>query len=363
MDEIELTPDQEKAMLEFWNRTPNAPPSLKEITRHIFNGDFDGRSKEGRAIKKALSKHQLRAKASSDPSSIVIELSDAHKDYIVNNAANMNALEIAKIIFANPALTNLHAETRAVNEHIKTLDTRVVMAGSSVNAIPEGDYEPPKTFDKVFRRVNEYLNLTLDKDKLTHQQKKGMEALINYLHTYRFIRAMNNYDTEGDRKSFEDAFIRYTYDKPDLSQEEVDQYIVLANEVVLASKAQRRSERLQVLMEEITGRSVEDMKMSMTFVEAISKAQTEYNQCIKRQQDLLDDLKEKRSAKLSKQIKETSSILSIIEEWKTFEGRQKMLKYVELEQNKVGEEVDKMVSMDELKGRWFGLTQDEIKFG
>jgi len=56
--------------------------------------------------------------------------------------------------------------------------------------------------------------------------------LINYLHTYRFIRQMNSFDKAEDRNSCEDAFVRYTYDKPDLTQEEIDQYIELANSTV-----------------------------------------------------------------------------------------------------------------------------------
>ena len=287
---------QEKKILEVWNRTPDNPPGLKELTKEIFGGEFDGRSEQGRAIKAALAKFNLKAKATSDyfPKTSNIQLSEEHKNYIINNVGTMNSLEMAKIIFSNNSLSNLSAETRVVNDFVKTIDTRAVYNSSQNLDIPEGNYEPPNTIDKVLKRVNKYVNYSLDKDKLNSQQKKGLETLINYLHTYRFVRQMNTFDSADDRDSCEDAFIRYTYDKPDLNQEEVDQYIELSNQVVQGFKVLRRSERMQFALEQITGNDPETMKVSMGLVEAIGKASTEYDQCIKRQQKLLEDLKEKR---------------------------------------------------------------------
>jgi hypothetical protein len=82
-----LTVEQEKQILDFWNRTPDNPPGLKDITKEIFGGDFDGRSEQGRAIKVALAKFNLRAKATSDPTSKTadIVLKDDQKQFITNN--------------------------------------------------------------------------------------------------------------------------------------------------------------------------------------------------------------------------------------------------------------------------------------
>jgi hypothetical protein len=288
----ELTETQEKLMLEFWNKTPNEPPSITAIGQQIFGFEIDGRSKEGRAIKKALARHSLKPKA-LEYVPVAIELSEAHQLYITNNAATMNALEMARILFSNPNLTNLNAETRAVNEFIKTLDTRVVLnRGVDTQDVPTNTaYEPPDTLDRALKCVNQYVNLGFKKEKLTIAQKKGLEMLVVYLHNFRFVKQMNSFDSESDRKSFEDAFVRYTYDKPDLTQEEVDQYIVLANEVIISFKAQRRSERLQAALEALTSNSAEDTKIAMGLVEAIGKAQSEYHQCITRQE------KTKRSSK------------------------------------------------------------------
>lgn len=359
-----LTEEQEKLILDLWNRTPSNPPGLKELTKEVFGGEYDGRSEQGRAIKFALSKFNLRAKATSDSvtKTAEIQLDDTQKLFIANNASTQSPLEIAKTLFNNPALTNLNAETRVINEFIKTLDTRVVYNPEDNAEIPTGDYVPPKTLDKVLKTANKYVNCTIDKDKLTINQKKGLAMLINYLHTFRFIRQMNSYDRDEDRQTCEDAFVRYTYDKPDLTQEEIDQYIELANQVVRSFKIQRRSEGMQRVLEDLTN-SAADPKVSMSWVEAIGKAGTEYDQCLKRCNDLLDDLKEKRSTRLSKSIKENASILNLVQMWRNKEERDKMIKYVQLEQDAIAQEVDKLTSMDELKARIFGLNKEDILNG
>ena len=89
----------------------------------------------------------------------------------------------------------------------------------------------------------------------------------------------------------------------------MDQYILLAAEVVIASSIQERVERLQNMLDD-TADDTEGRRISMSLVEAISSRQTEYNQCVNRQTKLLNELKEKRSQRISKQIKENASILN-----------------------------------------------------
>lgn len=363
--EIILTDAQEKLLLETWNKDPLNPPSLKELTIALFGGEFDGRSLQGRAIKRSLMKFNIRARAASDDfnKTASIELSDAHKTYITNNAATNKSVEMARTIFANPTLTPLSAEARAVNEFVKTLDTRVVYSGQDVRDMPTGEYRPPKTMDSVLKRVNEYINFVQSKDALTAQQKKNLDTLIGYLHNQRFIRLMNNFTSEKDRKTCEDAFIRYTYDKNDLTQEEVDQYIELSHHVVQGFAIQRRLEKLQQALESLSDNTPESMKISMGLVEAIGKASNEYHQCLGRQDTLFKNLTSKRSARLDKQMNETASVLNLVQLWTEEETRIGMLKLAELEQKAIAAEVDKLIDMPEIKARIFGLTKNGIKYG
>ena len=160
-------------------------------------------------------------------------------------------------------------------------------------------------------KVMRYVPNGLDKSKITQKDKNGLDSLVGYMNTYRFMHQVNSYGSVPDRELFESSFIRYTFDKPDLMQEEVDQYIVLSVEVVIASSIQNRVEHLRNLLDD-TASDTEGRRISMSLVEAISSAQTEYNQCINRQQKLLDSLKEKRSDKLKSKIKENASIINLV---------------------------------------------------
>lgn len=349
-------------MLDLWNATPKSPPSLKELTEKLFKEGLDGRSLEAKAIKKALSKHKLQARTTADPVR-EIELSEAHKSYIRNNARTTPVLEMARNIFANAELTALHAETRAVQAYRAVVITNLGFVPNEIGEAPTAPYKPPTTLNEALDRVNAYINFSYDRDKLTPTHKKHLSTLIGYMHTYRFIAQMNNYASENDRKLAEDAFLRATFDKPDLAQEEIDQYIEYANQVVNGFKVQRRSEQLSQQLENISNSNDDNIKISMSLVEAIGKASTEYHQCLARQQKLLDDLKEKRSARVSKQVKDTASILNLVQLWREEESRAELLAHAAREQKGVAEEIERLSTLSDIKARILGLTKDEIRYG
>ncbi len=360
---MELTEEQKLAVLNEWNSRPESPPSLLELIKAAFpNEGFDGRTKEGRAVKKFLATRQIVADGAHvyKPKE-KIKLTEEHEEYISNNAGMMSPVEIARIIFKDNKISNLNQEARAVQEFIDTLDNKVVYSESRQEAPSENEYKAPKTFHKMLLRVNKYIHNGIEESKITPKQKLDVQALIGYLHTYRFLYQINNYQTQTDRDLFESSFIRYAHDKSDLTQEEVDQYIVLSSEVVGSANIQRRKEHLTAMLDVIVEDS--DGRASMSLVEVIGKVETEYNQSVNRQQKLLESLKEKRSDRLSKQIKENASILNLVEMWKDEESRKKMIHLAEMRKEVVKEEIEKLSSMDEIKCRILGLGEDEALNG
>ncbi len=179
------------------------------------------------------------------------------------------------------------------------------------------------------------------------------------MNTYRFIHQINSYTDLATRDLFESSFVRYTCDKNDLTQEEVDQYIVLSSEVVIASNIQHRVEHLQNLLDDAAN-DTDGRRIAMSLVEAINTAQNEYHQSVNRQQKLLESLKEKRSDRLKNQLKENASILNLVEMWKSEESRTKMIKLANMRKEAVAEEVEKLSTMDEIKARIMGISEDEV---
>lgn len=355
-----LTEKQKKDILEEWNYRPKDPPSLLELIGVAYPDEkVDGRSKEGRAVKAFLATREIKARASHEyQHKEKIDLTEEQKEYIKNNMLMMKGVEIARVLFQNHRLSNLSQETRTVNEYIKSIETNVNVYEPTSEALLD-EYKPSKTFDQMLARINRYTHDSLDKQKMTPKQKKDVMSLISFVHVYRFLYQVNSYTSQSDRDLFESSFVRYTHDKYDLTQEEIDQYIVLSTEVVIASSIQARVEHLRNLLDD-TANDSEGRRISMSLVEAISSAQTEYNQSVNRQQKLLDSLKEKRSDRLKKQQSSNASILNLVETWKEEENRKKLIKLAEERKKIIKNEIDSLSSMDEVKARILGLDENRI---
>ena len=357
MEEIFLTDSQKEKVLEEWNSRPNDPPSLLELIKAAGFIDKDGRSKDGKAVKQFLASREIKARGAHEyQPKKKINLTEEDKEFIVNNMSMMKPMEMARVIFKNPELTNLNQETRTVLEVVKENES-AIQPYENPNEVPS-EYKPPKTFDQALARINKYMHNGINKAKITIKQKKDVQSLIGFLHTYRFMHQINGYPSATDRELFESSFVRYTHDKNDLTEEEVDQYIVLSTEVVIASNIQHRVEHLQTLLDD-TANDTEGRRISMAMVEAISTAQTEYNQCVNRQNKLLSDLKEKRSDKQKKQLKENASILNLVEMWKSEETRKQLLQLTERRKKVLKKETQKLSDMDEVRARIMGLSEDE----
>ena len=358
---MKLSEQQQESILKEWNDRPDDPPSLLTLTKIAFPDleKVDGRCKEGKLVKVFLTENGLRARPSNEykPKG-KIELNEEQKEFCDNNASMMSFVEISRVLFADETLNNLSQEAKAIKEYIDSLgDAIVPFEDQTRQVLP--DYKTPRTSAQALAKIKKYTTDDTNPDKATHKKRKEIDSLIGYLNTYRFNYQINTYSNQTSRDLYESSFIRYTHDKEDLSQEEVDQYIVLSIEVVIASHIQRRVEHLQGLLDDAAN-DTEGRRISMSLVEAISSAQNEYNQSVNRQHKLLGDLKEKRSDKLKNRIKENASIISLVEMWKDEENRHKMIRLAELNKQKLKGEIENLENMDELKARILGLSGDDV---
>lgn len=356
-EEFVLNDIQKKTVLKLWEADPDLPPGLTQLVRAVFPElkDADGRCKEGRAVKAYLATLNVRARGAHEyKPKEKPELSDEDKHYIAQNL-NMSPVDLTRVIFKNDKLGPLNIETRTVTAHIKAAHPN--SNAKQVADIPEEDYKPPNSFILMFHKVNRNLNGQLDKEKLTPSQRKGIETLINYMNSFRLIHQINSYISQVDRDLFESTFIRCCWDKFDLSQEEQDQFVVYATEVVIGSNIQRVIARMQTQVEDSDG------KISMTMVEAITSARNEWNSCVTRQNKLLESLKGKRSERIDKKVKDNASILNLVELWKYEETRKELQAIVNKGRDKLKEELEKLTTMDDIKLKILGVSSDEIMDG
>ncbi len=364
----DLTPDQQKRVKEILEK--NSDASLTEITAYVYQNDnIDSRSKEGRILKQFLLDNNIEYKNRSVFQRDRVTLTSEQEEFVKNNYKNQHYLDMAKILFKNNNLTHLSLEAREVNKFVEDLqkkdptylETTTYTPKEAVHN-PLGEYFPPRRMDQTLYRINKYLNLGWEDKKLKAVQIKQVEMLQRYLNTFSFCYQINTYRREDDRKLFEDAFIRYTYDKDDLTQEELDQFITLCTEVVTASTILQQVEDLRQLLrqasEEDEGRNI---KMSLN--EAISSLQTEYNQCRTRQNKLYKSLVDDRSKKIQERKQENASILNLVQAWKDEERRKSIINLAEAQKQNLEDEAKRLSSMDELKAVIRGIDIDEMVHG
>jgi hypothetical protein len=364
----DLTEEQGNRIKEILKKNPEA--SISEITIYAYDDpSMDSRSKEGRAVKKFLLDNKIEYKNRSVFTRDRIELTKEQKEFIQNNYKNQHYLDMAKILFKNNDLTHLNLEAREINKYIEIIqkkdpthlemNTYVPKDTEVTIATPLNEYFPPRRMDQTLYRINKYLNLGWEEKKLKAVQIKQVEMLQRYLNTFSFCYQINTYRRDDDRKLFEDAFIRYTYDKEDLTQEELDQFITLCTEVVTASTILQQVEDLRQLLrqasEEDEGRNI---KMSLN--EAISSLQTEYNQCRNRQNKLYKSLVDDRSKKIQERKQENASILNLVQAWKDEERRKSIIHLAEAQKQNLEGEAKRLSSMDELKAVIRGIDIDEM---
>ena len=109
---MDLSEDQK----EFLRANAAKITSLIDLTRQCFEDDkLDGRSKEGRAVRKFLVENSINFKTTATSRTEDIELTQQQKDFILEQAeSGLSSLEIAKIIFPEKNVKSLSNEQRTV---------------------------------------------------------------------------------------------------------------------------------------------------------------------------------------------------------------------------------------------------------
>ena len=366
---MELTQEQQDRVKEILQK--NSEATLTEITAYAYNDEnIDSRSKEGRALKQFLLENNIEYKNRSVFQRDRVSLTAEQEEFIKNNYKNQHYLDMAKILFKNNTLTHLSLESREVNKLVEKiqksdptyLEMKTYAPAETTPTGAMGEYFAPRRLDQTLYRINKYLNIGWEQGKLKATQLKQVEMLQRYMNTFSFCYQINTYKREDDRKLFEDAFIRYTYNKEDLTQEELDQFVTLCTETVTASSILQQVEDLRQLLrtasEEDEGRNI---KMSLN--EAISSLQTEYNQCRTRQNKLYKSLVDDRSKKMQDRKQENASILNLVQAWKDEERRKSIIILAEAQKQNLEDEAKRLSSMDELKAVIRGIDIDEMVNG
>lgn len=351
-----LSQEEEIKIKECWD---NNVTKIKDIIVYVFGAGFDGRSKEGIAVKDFLgnmanisSENAVNSAALSKPIKETkvskVELTEEDKKFINDNIAAINPIrpiELAKIIFKNPDIEPLSAEYRVLKSYIDTIVAK-----------ERKKYTPPKTLEQVIARTNKYLSTELDWKTLTIRQKECAQCALKYTSVYRFISEMDILKTPDDRELFESQFFRYVYDKTDLTSEDIDLYIDVCKGQIQEKYLTIEYDNLSAIKDEM----LEQGTFPKTLYEEVSEIRKDLNSIRTKNQSTLQSLNKKRSDRIDNLSKSFGSVLNLVEAMRAKETRDKWIALAKLEEGKKENEVKRLDGLSELIFETFGIGKKEI---
>lgn len=341
--------------------------SLLDLTRKISgNPEADGRHFMGKVIARYIGELGGKPKTTKYVK-VEMELTEENKTYIRNNYKSVqNPFELAKMLFPEKKnLTNLNKESILVQEYIRSFDPDAIETKDELSV---GTYRAPQKLETLLRKVIEYVTKfstgeakAPDIKNLTELERKQLSALLSYINTHRFLSQINRYMKEDDRETFESCFIRYTFDKPDLMQEDVDQYIVICDEIVSQGKIQRTIELLDMQITEALESEKGARSIPQNVTELVNAQREKLNVSRKRVDDTMSKLVQTRSKRQDGKLQDNASVLNLVEAWQNEKQRLQLLEIAKEQKTLEGEEVDKLSDMDSVIALIAGLSKERAR--
>ena len=348
---MDLSEDQK----EFLRANAAKITSLIDLTRQCFEDEkLDGRSKEGRAVRKFLVENSINFKTTATSRTEDIELTQQQKDFILEQAeSGLSSLEIAKIIFPEKNVKSLSNEQRTVLAFIREVNPDIV---PSQDGAALTSYVSPKSPSRIIKKINDATGLNLDDAKLNRQKQICIERLGINLNNSRFLKIINNYLNYEDRNLFEHEFIRLTWDKPDLTADEINLYLNVCKEVINLEVVSSHLNKLNDMFDIADDQT----EMSVRLAEIIKAKSGEYHQCESRIENLTKKLQGDRAERMKKNQKENASFLSIVQLFQEEEERKTMVRIAEMQKEAIKKEAERLEGMAEWKARVLGISQEDV---
>jgi phage gpG-like protein len=349
---MELTKKQKDLIIENSEKITD----LAELTRIAFPEceNVDGRSKQGRAVREFLSQQKIEYQTKFVEVKPPVSLSQEQRQFVDNSINDgMTCAQIAAVLFPSERITKSSKEYTAIFQYV---DNNESLQTPSIEDAINRRYFPPKAPSKIIKKVNECCAKEIQENKLSVTERKGVEALGCFLASPRFIQVINTYDSQADRDLFEAEFIRATWDKPDLTSDEINLYINVCMDYIHLKNIQSAINKLNRMFDE----AEDQQDLTVRLAELLKTKSEEYNQCEKRMESLIQKLQGDRSKRISSHQKQNANILALVQLFQEEEERKVMIKIAQLQKQAVKEEADNIESMPNWKARVLGVSKEDV---
>jgi len=215
---------------------------------------------------------------------------------------------------------------------------------------------PPVNLSEVIGKINRHTDKLFALGKMNMHEKKCAEILKIFMTSPRFVQTINQYSKKDDRELFEAEFVRTTWDKPDLTVDEVNLYINVCIDFINLKNITKHMEKLNILFEE----SEDQDEFTIRLAELLKVKSKEYDECEKRMESLIKKLNGDRSKRMEARVQENASILSLVEAFRDEKEREVMLEQARMKRLAIEQEADRLESVSETKARIMGVGKSHV---
>lgn len=261
-------------------------------------------------------------------------------------------MQVCQLLYPDERIAYGSKEYASVLEFVESCEC--IETPSSENAIGK-KYSPPKAPSKIIKKINDCAQKNIEETKLSVTEKRSIESLGNFLASPRFIQVINNYASQEDRDLFEAEFVRATWDKPDLTSDEINLYINVCMDYIHLKNIQGAINKLNRMFDD----AEDQQDLTVRLAELLKTKSEEYNQCEKRMESLIQKLQGDRSKRISTKQQQNANILNLVQLFQEEEERKVMVKIAELQKKNAKEEADRLESMPAWKARVLGISKED----
>lgn len=328
---------------------------LLKLTRDCFQDELlDEQSEQYGRVKNFLVKLRRGKRA--------YNFTDEEIEFITQNGPLMRPIDIARGLFPD-GVGSLSKEAQTISQLCKALEIEFDDPDKQNDAVT-GDYEPPRTIGKIIELINKSdqgAKYHLSLQNSDPQQRERVATLKKNMNSPRFVMVANSLSRKKLREFFEVEFARATYDKPDLTADENNQYISLVkayvDEIILFEIIANLNDRLN---EVVIDSGEREMKLHLSITEALETKIQEakgLRSFITAQQKLLSG---SRSERMKDQALFNASLSKFVQASQDEKKRQQLLTISRANNGKIEEEMKIIAGKEDHIAEIFGIDIQEI---
>jgi hypothetical protein len=354
MKEHVLTKEEKDTSLQLFEELDG---DLNETTKKLFNDNNEkGSTIRGRALRKFWVEKGLSYRTKVKKRAAKYFLTDEEKSFVKQHyCVEMTKKEIGQLLWPKDGKSKGFTESDKfislcyyiAKEFPKTVNLRDDAAGEK--------YTPPQILSTAIKRLNKVASKEFEIPKMNLHDRKCVEKLITYLNAPRFVQVISSYISKQSRDLFESEYIRSTWDKPDLTSDELNLYVNVCMDYVNLKEIEQQKQKLNVMFDDTEGQH--DLTMRLT--EMLKTKAEEYNQCVNRIDKMLAKLNGERAKRVANQQQRNASIISLVQLFQDEEERKLMIKMADMQRQAVQREADKMEKMPDWKARVLGIGKED----